>query len=97
MLGFLFEEYKMTDVEKRDLLLKFLHENIVEVSFTKVDGTHRDMLCTLKPDLIPESYIDNTESKKQKSLETICVWDLDKEGWRSFRVDSIIGFNFKGN
>jgi hypothetical protein len=85
----------MDIAEKKSFMLTLLHEGILNVSFTKVDGSHRDMKCTLKKELLPESYIDSTENKKKESTETICVWDLDKEGWRSFRIDSVNGFSFE--
>ena len=27
--------------------------------------------------------------KKKENPDTISVWDIDKNGWRSFRIDSV--------
>jgi hypothetical protein len=81
---------------KRDEVLKDLREFVAEVSFTKVDGQNRVMRCTLKPDLLPAKYI-NEEIEAEKSFhaentDVIRAWDVQKAGWRSFRMDSVIYF-----
>lgn len=58
------------------------------VSFTKVDGSERKMRCTLNPLVIPKSE-DKTEKTMNLNESQIRVWDLDSNGWRSFRLDSI--------
>lgn len=71
-----------------------LRENILSVVFVKKDGTERKMKCTLRGDMIPAPR-ETTESaqKRTRSEENLAVWDLEKEAWRSFRYDSIIGFS----
>ena len=71
-----------------------LRENILSVVFVKKDGTERKMKCTLRGDMIPDLR-ETTESaqKRTRSEENLAVWDLEKEAWRSFRYDSIIGFS----
>ena len=72
---------------KRDQIVKKLKTGEVIVTFTKKDGTERVMKCTLKEDLVPSSEL---ESKGRKpNLEILSVWDLEKDAWRSFRLDSI--------
>ena len=48
------------------------------------------MTCTLLADKLPP-----LESKKEprESTNTISVWDLEKNNWRSFRLDSILSVN----
>ena len=74
-------------------LKKLLHENTLSVLFTKKDGTRRAMLCTLKVDLLPvvdKQEGDEVKKERKESEESIRVWDLEKQDWRSFRIDSII-------
>jgi WYL_2, Sm-like SH3 beta-barrel fold len=73
-------------------LKKILLENVVDVTFTKKDGTLRTMQCTLMSQYLPviEKQEDNEAKTKKQSEESIAVWDLDKKAWRSFRIDSII-------
>ena len=78
----------------RDLIINSLKNGIVNVKFTKVDGSEREMKCTLNEALIP---VSNTTDKtieetrvKEPNINTISVWDIENEGWRSFRVASVI-------
>lgn len=77
---------------QRDTLLNDLRKYAVAVYFTKINGEKREMRCTLRPDLLPPTYVnEQTEEKKfhEENREVIAVWDLVKGGWRSFRVDSV--------
>jgi hypothetical protein len=77
---------------KRDNLLKDLRENVIEVFFTKVNGEERAMICTLKPEMLPPSYLEEKEQEKKFHKENnnvIAAWDIQNRGWRSFRIDSV--------
>jgi hypothetical protein len=39
-------------------------------------------------------YESKTERTKVPSEDTLSVWDLEKNAWRSFRLDSVIDFSF---
>lgn len=75
--------------EERHEFLKNLLKCDCEVTFTKVDGSLRTMPCTLRTDVIPPKL---TESKRSKAYnpEVLSVWCLDRQEWRSFRVDNVI-------
>ena len=61
----------------------------MKVAFTKTDGTIREMICTLQESFtIP--YEKKTEKQKPENNDVLAVWDVEKDAWRSFRVDSII-------
>lgn len=73
-------------------LREYLKIHFVNVSFTKKDGTHRDMVCTLKPDSLPPQ-VDLEESIGRKTNDdVIAVFDVVKQDWRSFRIDSVISW-----
>lgn len=72
----------------RELLVENLKSNVLIVNFTKVNGEERKMLCTLHENVLPEP--DISENPKKENLDVVSVWDLDNDGWRSFRFDSII-------
>jgi len=79
-------------IESKDALISLLKNEIVEVKFNKVDGTERVMKCTLREDHV-KPYEKVTEGREKKVNENIIsVWDIENDGWRSFRVDSIISF-----
>lgn len=76
----------------REELITKLKENVCLVSFKKKDGTNRKMKCTLKESIVPKATKEDPLSQKKiRALneEVIPVWDVEKEGWRSFRVDSV--------
>ena len=76
----------------RDTLLEDLRKNVVNVTFTKVNGERREMRCTLMPQLLPQNVVVehlDAEHKKPENLDVIVCWDVMKGGWRSFRVDSV--------
>jgi hypothetical protein len=76
-------------------LIKLLIEDIYTIKFTKVDGTVRDMNCTLKESILPKLE-EPTTRKKKPNDNVLPVWDLDNKQWRSFRVDSIISYTVSG-
>lgn len=78
---------KSSLLNNREDIINLLKEEVVEVMFTKTNGEERYMMCTLLPYYLPENT--QTESKRKVSEDTICVWDLEKSDWRSFRVDSL--------
>lgn len=75
-------------------LKELLVNGVVTVVFTKVDGTERTMKCTLLPEYMPASVAQGqqllTEAlPKAENPNTISVWDIESQGWRSFRIDSV--------
>jgi 2-C-methyl-D-erythritol 4-phosphate cytidylyltransferase len=77
---------------ERDKLIADLRESVIEVTFTKVNGEKRIMRCTLDQKQIPQT-IDYNHLKEQharkENLDVIAAWDVQANGWRSFRVDSV--------
>ncbi len=64
------------------------------VIFTKLNGEERNMICTLREDIIPSATKDPITQKKVRDLneEVLAVWDTKAEGWRSFRVANVQSF-----
>ena len=74
--------------DRYSYLVTLLQNNLVEVTFTKVNGESRTMPCTLAADKLPPIKV--TEGKERKrNNESISVWCTDKNEWRSFRVDNV--------
>ena len=84
-------------MEKSDVI-GLLHEDKVTITFQKADGTLRNMLCTLKEDMLPQQIdLEETIQKKVSNPDACAVWDIENQGWRSFRWDrlkSVNGENF---
>jgi hypothetical protein len=60
----------------------------LEVCFTKKDGTNRVMNCTLQESFLPP-LMEDAETVTKDNPSVLAVWDIDNNGWRSFRLDSI--------
>ena len=79
------------DVSKQ-WLKSILHSNICTITFTKKNGDERVMKCTLDEQHFPAIQKEAAEVSevRQKSAEALSVFDVEAQGWRSFRWDSII-------
>lgn len=66
-----------------------LDENWVRIEFTKIDGTLRSMLCTRNFVEIPNDQ-KPSGTKKAVNESVLNVFDLEKQAWRSIRVDNIL-------
>ena len=78
----------------RKWLLGLLETEIVEIEFTKKDGTDRVMKCTLQEDYLPEVDGVIVFEKDRWKKDSLAVFDIEKEGWRSFRWDSVKAVRF---
>ena len=73
-----------------------LKTGIVTVTFIKKDGTERKLRGTLKEDLLPaQTDLEEAVQKKTPNPDVLAVWDIENNGWRSFRYDSVIGFTLE--
>ena len=70
-------------------IMNMLQTGIINVKFTKTDGSERIMKCTLMSEIV-KPHDKKTDREKKVNENIISVWDIDSEGWRSFRYDSII-------
>jgi hypothetical protein len=61
---------------------------IVTFTFTKKDGTDRSIRATTNISLIPKDK--KPKFVKTAPVEQICVFDLEKEEWRSLHEDAKI-------
>ena len=77
--------------KKRDILVEGLKRNVMKVTFTKINGDERIMNCTLNEAVLPEKPIEGYPSgiKKKENKDVLSTWDIDKDGWRSFRLDNV--------
>lgn len=76
--------------KNRKWLIGLLEGDIVEITFTKKDGTDRVLRATLQEDYLPETV----GSDKERNTEVLAVYDVENEGWRSFRWDSVKEIKF---
>ncbi len=74
----------------KETLKSELQSFVAKITFTKADGSNREMTCTLKPSLLPEVKLVEAHVPRKQNDDVLAVWDLDNNAWRSFRLDSII-------
>ena len=78
-------------------LLEALQTGHVTVTFKKIDtGELRIMPCTLKPETLKEAGVTTTVNYSATSMEAFPVWSLDKNAWRSFRLDTVVQWDTNG-
>lgn len=86
-------KFEFKTKKEKDWLIGLLRSEIVELTFIKKDGSERIMKCTLAEQEIPaENMPKGTD--RAKNDEAVAVFDLENQGWRSFRWDSLTNINF---
>ena len=74
-------------------LIDALRKDIVTVVFEKIDtGEIRIMPCTLNPEMLKANGVKTEISYTSNEMEAFPVWSLDKNAWRSFRLDTVEGW-----
>ena len=76
--------------EWREQVKVWLKDNHCTVTFIKKNGEKRIMKCTLDEDVLPEPTISENRRERVLNDNALAVWDLEKNSWRSFRLDSIV-------
>ena len=82
----MFDKYELKEI---------LSNTVSTVVFTKVDGTERELKCTLLPEYLPQKPVVEGQQLLTEALprkenpDTLAVWDMERNGWRSFRTDSV--------
>lgn len=82
----------MKGIPSREDLVDLLKNNIVEVTFLKLNGDQRVMPCTLVESYLPPAKKDDPMSQKkirEISDKVVSVWAIESKGFRSFRYDRV--------
>lgn len=79
---------------KEDILHMLLKDQPTKVKFRKVDGAERTMICTRQRHripwaMLPQPVTEGTRPPTENS-NSIRAFDVEAQGWRSFKMDSII-------
>ena len=78
---------ELKGIPTQEELLKQLKEEVLVVTFNKLNGDERVMSCTKNFKLIPESH--HPKSDKEPPKGNVTVWDINANGWRSFKYDRV--------
>jgi hypothetical protein len=81
------EDTVMVNYSKQQIVEQ-ARSGIINVRFVKLNGEERDMKCTLLSEYLPNQIeMDFTEVE---SKDHLAVWDVEVNGWRSFRIESVL-------
>jgi hypothetical protein len=75
-------------------LKQLLKTKVLRVEFTKQNGETRKMLCTTSPVHIPPAHTPKG-TLVNLNEETLRVFDIESQGWRSFKLASVKNFNLE--
>jgi len=76
-----------TVAERRLILAEWLSQGECVVTFRKVNGEIREMSCTLQAHMLP---VQLAESTRKPTPDIMLAFLVDKQEWRSFRLDNVI-------
>jgi hypothetical protein len=79
-------KYKM--LYTKEQIRETARAGVINVQFTKKDGSLRNMRCSLQEKYLPK-LMDDTEAAMKDNSDVLAVWDIEVNGWRSFRIDSV--------
>lgn len=77
-----------------DRVKEILRNQELTITFTKKDGTERVMRCTLDPSKLPIQENTESSTKRKINTDTMSVFDLDAQGWRSFTKKAVKSIDF---
>ena len=69
-----------------------LQEMECRVIFKKINGEERDMMCTLMESKLPKLKSKPDDKKRQPNESIVRAFDINKQEFRSFKVDNVISF-----
>ena len=78
---------------KQELVMKHLYTGVVNLSFTKKDGSLREMNATLVTSEIPEVHQKKELPNDPREQDNVLVWDVDQIGWRTFKMSMLESYN----
>lgn len=73
----------------REEFVELLKGGVIHITFTKDDGSVREMNATLLPEYLPHRGPQLLQETNVTNNNVVKVWDTDIEGWRSVRLDRI--------
>ena len=81
------------DKNEKEKLMTALKNGQVQVTFQKVNSDEiRVMPCTLNPLILEANNVKMGIGNITSDSDHFAAWALDKEAWRSFRLDTVLGW-----
>ena len=81
------------DKNEKEKLMTALKKGTVQVTFQKINSDEiRVMPCTLNPLVLEAHNVKMGIGNITGESDHFAAWALDKEAWRSFRLDTVLGW-----
>jgi len=81
------------EISERTNLVNALQKGIVQVIFKKINTDEiRIMPCTLRKEILEENGVKIALESMEPSSDHYAVWAIDKNAWRSFRVETVVSW-----
>ena len=83
---------ELKGIPTKEELYELLKKEVVEVTFTKLNGDKRVMPCTLIESYLPPAKKDDPLTQKKVrniSDAVVAVWAIESNAFRSFRYDRV--------
>ena len=87
------------DLSEKQNLLEALRKGTVTVTFRKINTDEiRVMPCTLNSKVLMSNGVTNKVDLSESSADSdhFAVWALDKQAWRSFRLETVESWEVLG-
>lgn len=82
------ENYKKLPKSRKELLIQCFQAGVFQVKFTKVNGEQSTITATLNTEVFNST--PNSSAQRSSNPDTISVYAVDRDGWRSFKIDNLI-------
>lgn len=73
-------------------LVGALRDGVTHLQFRKVNGDTRNMIATLKTDLIPKDKIPEAGKERKETEALVVLYDLEIHEWRSLRTENLVEY-----
>jgi len=81
------------ETQEKSNLLNALKAGVVTVVFKKINTDEiRIMPCTLNQEVLTENKVKMNVKDIDLETEHFAAWAIDKEAWRSFRLDTVVSW-----
>lgn len=81
---------KKNEIPTKDVVLSHMKSGIANFTFEKKSGEIREMNATLCSSQIdPRFHKETNPNPHDANPDLVVCWDVDKDGWRSFKLSTL--------
>lgn len=85
---------KKNQIPSKEIVISHMKSGIANFKFEKKDGELREMNATLVSSQIdPRFHKETNPNPYDANPDLVVCWDIDKSGWRSFKLSTLTEYN----